>query len=289
MIQSKHMFLQGKASLFAVILLTTTTFIGAPGCRDTPDTPAAATTPPADSNQVANLSYQVLNVYPHDTTSYTEGLLMQDGELYESTGHTEEIPYTRSLFGSVDLKTGHIRVKAELDRNKYFGEGIVFLKGKVYQLTYKTRVGFLYDASTFKKIREFTYPSEQGWGLTTDGTYLIMSDSTPDLHYLDPETFKLVRTIRVMENNTPMDQVNELEYIHGYIYANRYTTNYILKIDPANGRVVGRLDCSSLAQQARNKYPGSMEMNGIAYDSVADKVYITGKLWPDIYAIRFPH
>jgi glutamine cyclotransferase len=243
----------------------------------------------AGGNRVAILSYQVLNVYPHDTTSYTEGLLIQDGALYESTGHTDEIPSTRSLFGPVDLKTGHIGVKAELDKKKYFGEGIVFLKGKVYQLTYKTRVGFVYDARTFKKLREFTYPSEQGWGMTTDGSYLIMSDSTPDIHYLDPSTFKLVRSIRVMENNTPMDQVNELEYINGYIYANRYGYDYILKIDPANGRVVGRLDLSSLSRQTRNKYRGSMEMNGIAYDSSADRVFITGKMWPDIYAIRFAH
>ncbi len=214
---------------------------------------------------------------------------MQGGELYESTGHTEEVPSSRSLFGTVDLNTGHIGVKAELDRNKYFGEGIAFLKGKVYQLTYKTKIGFIYDAKTFKKLGEFTYPSQQGWGMTTDGAYLIMSDSTPDLHYLDPATFKLVRSIKVMENNTPVDQVNELEYINGYIYANHYTKNDILKIDPANGRVVGKLDLSLLNAQALNKYHGSMEMNGIAYDSAVDKVYITGKLWPDIYAIRFSH
>ncbi|HEX9514506.1 MAG TPA: glutaminyl-peptide cyclotransferase [Puia sp.] len=265
-------------------------------CKDTSggipasgDNPAAGPESGEKNGPVALLPYQVLDVYPHDTTSYTEGLLVQDGELYESTGHTPEISYTRSLFGIVDRKTGHIGVKAELDKEKYFGEGIVFLKGKVYQLTYKTRVGFVYDAKTFKKLHEFTYPSEEGWGMTTDGTYLIMSDSTPDLHFLDPVSFKVVRSIKVMENNTPIDQVNELEYINGYIYANRYTKNYILKIDPANGKVVGRLDLSSLEAQTRNKYPGSMEMNGIAYDSAADKVYITGKLWPDIYAIRFPH
>jgi glutamine cyclotransferase len=254
---------------------------GFSSCRDTPgETPEASPASGngsgssgngagADSGRPPLLTYQVLNVYPHDTTSYTEGLLMQGGELYESTGH--------------------IGVKAELDRNKYFGEGIVFLKGRVYQLTYKTKVGFIYDAKTFKKLGEFTYPSKQGWGMTTDGTYLIMSDSTPDIHYLDPATFKLVRSIKVMENNTPVDQVNELEYINGYIYANRYTKNYILKIDPASGRVVGKLDLSSLNEQAHNKYHGSMEMNGIAYDSATDKVYVTGKLWPDIYTIRFPH
>ena len=282
----------GIASIFA-FALSLSLFSS---CKDTPgETPPAPLAPGTpdksgtNDGQTPQLSYQVLNVYPHDTTSYTEGLLMQDGELYESTGHTEGIDYTRSLFGIVDRKTGHIAVKAELDKDKYFGEGIVFLKGRVYQLTYKTRVGFVYDAKTFKKLQEFTYPSEEGWGMTTDGTYLIMSDSTPDLHFLDPVNFRVVKSIKVMENNTPIDQVNELEYINGYIYANRYTKNYILKIDPANGKVVGRLDLSSLEAQARNKYPGSMEMNGIAYDSAADKVYITGKLWPDIYAIRFPH
>lgn len=281
-----HTFLGRTRATAAAFLMGG--FILASGCRDTPGTPAAGNAA-EDSSRIAPLSYQLLNIYPHDTTSFTEGLLIHEGELYESTGYTDEIPYTRSLFGTVDLTTGHIRVKAELDKNKYFGEGIVFLKDKIYQLTYKTRVGFVYDAKTFSKQREFNYPSQQGWGLTTDGAYLIMSDSTPDLRYLDPETFRVVRSLRVTDNNTPVDQVNELEYIHGFIYANRYTTNYILKIDPSSGRVVGKLDLSSLEQQARNKYPGSMEMNGIAYDSVADKVYITGKLWPDIYVIRFPH
>lgn len=275
--------------LLARVLLLAGTIIGASACKNTPDTTATITQSGEDSTRVPSLSYQVLNIYPHDTTSFTEGLLMHGGELYESTGYTDEIPYTRSLFGTVDWKTGHIGVKAELDKNKYFGEGIVFLNGKVYQLTYKTRVGFIYDANTFKKLGDFTYPSAQGWGMTTDGAYLIMSDSTPDLRYLDPSNFKLVKSLRVKENNTPVDQVNELEYINGFIYANRYTKNYVLKIDPATGRVVGKLDLSSLAQQARNKYPGSLEMNGIAFDSAADKVYITGKLWPDIYAIRFPH
>lgn len=265
-------------------------------CRDEPanhtDNPAPGSSKndlAADSNRVTPLNYAVVNVYPHDTTSYTEGFLIHEGELYESTGHDSQIPSTRSLFGVVDLSTGKIRTKVELDKHKYFGEGIVFLNGKVFQLTYRTKVGFVYDDKTFKKLREFTYPSDQGWGMTTDGKYLIMSDSTPDLHYLDPEDFTLIKTIRVKENDIPVDQVNELEYIKGYIYANRYTENTILKIDPASGRVVGKMDLSSLDDAARNKYPGSMQMNGIAYDSVNDKIYVTGKLWPDIYEIRFPH
>jgi glutamine cyclotransferase len=267
-------------------------------CKNEPSEGSAATVAPANVAPATgtgiepaafSINFTVANIYPHDTTSFTEGLLVHNGELYESTGHTDEIPSSRSLFGVVDPLTGRIHVKAELDKNKYFGEGIVFLHGKVYQLTYKTRIGFVYDAATFKQLRQFTYPSEQGWGMTTDGTYLIMSDGTPDLHYLDPKNFNLIKTLRVTENGDPVDQVNELEFIKGYIYANRYTQNYILKIDPANGRVMGRLDLSSLDDQARIKYPASLQMNGIAYDSISDKIFVTGKLWPDIYEIRFPH
>jgi glutamine cyclotransferase len=260
-------------------------------CRSGPaDEPAATPSiAPATEPAAFTIHFTLANVYPHDTASFTEGLVVHNGELYESTGHTDEIPSSRSLFGVVDPLTGKIHVKAELDKSKYFGEGIVFLHGKVYQLTYKTRIGFVYDAASFKQLREFTYPSEQGWGMTTDGTYLIMSDSTPDLHYLDPQNFNLIKTLRITENGEPVDQVNELEYIDGYIYANRFTQNYILKIDPANGKVAGRLDLSSLDDQAHIKYPGSLQMNGIAYDSVSDKVFVTGKRWPDIYEIRFPH
>lgn len=236
-----------------------------------------------------NINYQVVNVYAHDTTSFTEGFLVHDGELYESTGHAAAAPSSRSLFGVVDLKTGKIRPKVELDKDKYFGEGIVFLNGKVYQLTYTTRIGFVYDAKTFKKLQEFTFPSEEGWGMTTDGAYLVMSDGTMDIHYLDPVNFTVVKTIKVTENNVPVEKINELEYIKGYIYANVYGKNTILKIDPANGKVTGKLDLGSLGNEARNKYAGALEMNGIAYDSVTDKIYVTGKEWPDIYEIQFPH
>jgi glutaminyl-peptide cyclotransferase len=248
---------------------------------------------PADSAGVIGnsepplINYSVIRSYPHDTTSFTEGLLVHDGDLYESTGYTEEYPKSRSLFGTVDLKTGKIQPKVEIDKKKYFGEGIVFLNGKVYQLTYKTKVGFIYDARSFKKTGEFTFPSAEGWGMTTDGTSLIMSDGTSNISYLDPNTFKLVKTLAVTDNNGPVDSINELELIHGFIYANRYLTNYILKIDPSTGKVVGKLDLSTLDNEAKNKYPESLQLNGIAYDSAAKKIYVTGKLWPNIYEIQF--
>ena len=247
-----------------------------------PDTQQTDATPPT-------INYSVVNAYPHDTTAYTEGFLIHDGQLYESTGHTDEIPSSRSLFGVVDLKTGKIQTKVEIDKNKYFGEGIVFQNGKVYQLTWKSKIGFIYDAKTFKKIGEFTFPSAEGWGMTTDGTYLIMSDGSSNISYLDPNNFKLVKIVGVTDNNGPVSNINELELINGYLYANKYQTNYILKIDPSSGKVLGRLDFTTLDNEAKNKYAESAEMNGIAYDSVAKKVYVTGKLWPNIYEVKFSY
>lgn len=235
------------------------------------------------------INYSVVQALPHDTSSFTEGLLVHDGQLYESIGTDTIMPRNRrSLFGVVDLKTGKISPKAELDRNKYFGEGIVFLNGKVYQLTYTTKIGFVYDAKTFKKLGTFTFPSKEGWGMTTDGTHLIMSDGTSNISYLDPDTFKLVKILGVTDNNGPVSNINELELINGFLYANQWQTSYILKIDPSSGKVVGKLDLSSLMDDARKKNRDSDSLNGIAYDSTTGKIYVTGKLWPNIYEIKFP-
>src|ERR1700734_2410906 len=144
-------------------------------------TVAADNTPPL-------ISYTVMKELPHDTSAYTEGFLFHNGQLYESTGTDNNMPDDRlSRFGIVDTTTGKIHTKVEIDRKKYFGEGIVFLNGKVYQLTYTTKVGFIYDAKTFQKLGEFTFPSKEGWGMTTDGKYLIMSDGTSNITYLDPD------------------------------------------------------------------------------------------------------
>jgi glutaminyl-peptide cyclotransferase len=231
-----------------------------------------------------NFSYS--NYYPHDTTSFTEGLLMHNGKLYESTGATRDLPQTKSLFGTVNLETGKIDIKVELDRNKYFGEGIVFLNEQVFQLTYKSRVGFVYDANTFKKIKEFTIPSKEGWGFTSNGTHLIMSDGTNKLTYLDPISLQVTKTLFVTENGQAKEKLNELEYINGFIYANIWMTNIIVKIDLNDGKVVGKLDLTPYAYEAKSIYPGALEMNGIAYDSVNQKILITGKLWPKIYELN---
>jgi glutamine cyclotransferase len=224
--------------------------------------------------------------YPHDTTSYTEGLAIDDGRLFESTGAVSNLPHTKSVLGIVDFTTGKLHPKVELDKIQYFGEGITFLNGKIFQLTYKNKVGFVYNAATFKKINEFTLPGEEGWGLTTDGVDLIMSDGTNKLTYINPDTLQATRTILVTENGWAKYRLNDLEYIKGYIYANTYGKNTISKIDPQSGKIVGQLDLSSLAYDAKRRFPRALEMNGIAHDPVTNKIYLTGKFWPKIYVIR---
>ncbi len=265
-------------------------FVMLSGCGN--DKKGAAARKSAEANKIygpapAILNYEVVKAYPHDTTAFTEGLLFHEGKLYESTGSPAELPQTKSQIGIVDLNTGRLEVKAELDRSKYFGEGIVILQDRVYQLTYLGKVGFVYDLSTFEKVEEFNFPSEEGWGMTTDGTHLIMSDGTSRLTYLDPKTYSTERIVGVYDNNGPLNNINELEFIRGYIYANVYTTNTIVKIDPKSGRVVSKLYLNALAKEAKAEYPGSLELNGIAYDAATDKVYVTGKLWPYIYEIQF--
>jgi glutaminyl-peptide cyclotransferase len=235
------------------------------------------------------INYAVTTTYPHDTTAYTEGFLVHEGKLFESTGATDNLPQTRSLFGQLDLATGLIQTKVQLDGKKYFGEGIVFFGGRVYQLTYLTKIGFVYDAKTFQKTGEFTFPSQEGWGMTTDGHSLVMSDGTDTLTWLDPVTFGTVKKLAVSDKLGPVRRLNELEFINGYLYANVYGSDYIMKIDPASGMAIGKLDLSSINSEAKNIYAGSMEMNGIAYDSASGKVYVTGKMWPKVYEISFPH
>lgn len=236
-------------------------------------------------NTIPIIHYKYIKSYPHDTTSFTEGFVIYNGELYESTGATSDLSQTRSLFGVVDLLTGKIDVKVEIDRLKYFGEGMAFLNGKVYLLTYKSKVGFIYDHRTFKKVGEFTIPSKEGWGLTANGKELIMSDGTNILTYLDPIDLHVIKQLSVTENGSAKFNLNELEYFNNNIYANIWSTNKIVKIDPNDGKIVGEFDLTPFASEAKSIYPGSLEMNGIAYDSAVDRVFVTGKLWPKIYEI----
>jgi glutaminyl-peptide cyclotransferase len=228
------------------------------------------------------IKYEEVDYFLHDTSLFTEGLLIHDGQLFESTGSPEK--GRKSLIGINDLKTGHFIKKVELAQDSLFGEGIVFFKDKLYQLTYKNHIGFIYDGATYKKIGQFPIKKE-GWGLTTDGKAVIMSDGTDTLNYLDPDNLTTYKKLPVTENGRRRDSLNELEYIRGYLYANIWLTNNIVKIDPANGKIVGKLDLSTLAFKAALTTGGDA-LNGIAYDSTTAYMYVTGKLWPHIHQLK---
>lgn len=243
--------------------------------------------PPESAPSTPLIPYVTKAIYAHDTSLFTEGLVFYNGLLYESGGAPTEYPFTRSVIGVSDLTSGNFTPKIEIDRSEYFGEGIVFLNNKLYQLTYKNQKGFVYDATTFKKIDEFTYANTEGWGITTDGKNIIMSDGTEYLTFLDPGTYKPARTLRVIENGMIRDSLNELEYINGFIYANIWGRPEIVKIDAASGEVIAKLNLNSIVNAVTARKPGSQEMNGIAYDAATGKVLITGKLWPSVYEIDF--
>jgi glutaminyl-peptide cyclotransferase len=234
----------------------------------------------AQADSTPSINYKVKGTWPHDTEAFTQGLVVHNGVLYESTGQEG-----KSWIGIVDVKTGQPDKKVTLD-DKYFGEGITILNNKVYQLTWTTRVGFVYDLKTFKKLREFTQPLSQGWGITHDSTNLIASEGTDKLIFLDTATLKPVRTLSVTDANGPVTKLNELEYVDGFIYANIWETNWIVKIDPSNGKVVGKLDLSGLAQNASLRNPDANVLNGIAYHHGTKLFLVTGKYWPSIYIVQ---
>jgi glutaminyl-peptide cyclotransferase len=258
------------------------------GCSNNNETPVKLAIPEKTEEFVSDINYTLITKLPHDTVSFTEGFLFYDNLLFESTGSPENLPQTKSVFGIVDLKTGKINKKAELDK-MYFGEGIAILNDKLYQLTYKNHIGFVYNTKSFKQLGRFNFENEEGWGLTTDGKSIIMSDGSNILTYMDPETLKPTKKLMVSNGGYAEDYLNELEYINGFIYANIWTKNYIVKIDPETGKVTGLLNLSSLVDDAKKFNPKAEVLNGIAFDSISDKIYITGKLWSNIYQIDFPH
>ncbi len=228
----------------------------------------------------SKMKYKLINTYTHDTRSYTQGLVYdsKEGLLFEGTGN-----YTESRL--IKIKVGEDQPEKMIDiGDQYFGEGITLRNDTIYQLTYKRKKGFYYDRD-FNKIGEFTYPSE-GWGLTHNEDYLIMSDGSANLFFMDPQTFKIAKTIQVFGDKGPLHNINELEYVNGIIYANIYTTKYIAKIDATSGQLLALINMEGLLDEIEIKENIDV-LNGIAFNSQFQSFYVTGKWWPKLFEVRF--
>lgn len=231
------------------------------------------------------LNAALIAEYPHDTSAFTEGLQVHDGKLYEGTGEEGS-----SFIQISDIKTGKVEKKYPID-SKLFGEGINVFKGKLYQLTYQNNIAFMYDLKDLSKP-EKTFPwLGEGWGMTNNGSELIISDggASGNLYFVNPETFKTSHIVQVVDNNGPVRYVNELEYIDGFIYANVWGSTHLIKIDPSNGHVIGKIETADMLRSFYASYKiEQMDnvLNGIAYDSTKKKIYITGKNWPKLFEIR---
>ena len=267
----------------ALLLPVLTSLAIACGASAPPETPPAQAATRAPAPLVAQgperLGYQIIKSYPHDTGAFTQGLTIADGHLYEGTGLHGESSLRR-----VDLQTGAALQRIELP-NQYFGEGIAVVGDRIYQITYKTGVGFVYDRKTFEKLREFKYDGE-GWGLTYDGQHLIMSDSTDTLRFWDTETLKEVKRLRVRDGDQSIKAINEMEYVDGAIYGNVWMEERIARIDPKTGQVTAWIDMSNLLT-ATERSRGVDVLNGIAHDPKTGNFLITGKLWPWVFEVKF--
>ena len=232
----------------------------------------------------AYYSYKIIATYPHDANAFTQGLEFYKGDLYESTGQ-----YGESTIRKVDLKTGKVLKSASIDK-KYFGEGITIFNDKIHQLTWQSDIGFIYDVNSFKKEGSFTYgKSREGWGLTHDNTYLIKSDGSKKLWFLDPNSHKEIKFVEAYTNKIStsknISMLNELEYIKGKVYANVWQKNFILIINPKDGTIEGVVDLSGLQKQAGQQGLNNV-LNGIAYNPETDKLYVTGKRWNKLFEIK---
>ena len=229
------------------------------------------------------IGYNIVNVYPHDTTSYTQGLQLYKGKMYEGTGD-----YERSALMITDYKTGKIEKKHPVGTKQIFGEGITIFNNKLYQLTWQNNIVYVYDVNnTDKAEKTFTWPYA-GWGITHNGTDLIISDGSANLYFVNAADFKVKKRITVTEDGVPMDRLNELEFIDGFVYANVYQDDFILKINPADGKVTGKISLPGIIEKYAPGYipePEDEVLNGIAYDSASKKLFITGKRWPKLFEI----
>jgi glutamine cyclotransferase len=237
-------------------------------------TPRALT----QADEVPIYTYEVVNSWPHLSTHFTQGLVYHDGHLYESTGQ-----YGSSLLCRLELKTGKVQKRVDVAR-EFFAEGMTIFGDKIYQLTWQAHKGFVYDLKNFERLSEFSYEGE-GWGLTNDGHSLLMSDGTNKIRFIDPISFRVVRSVEVFDHNQPLMELNELEYIKGEIYANIWHTDKIVRIDPANGKILAWIDLAGLRRPEDNSDEDNV-LNGIAYDEKNDRLFVTGKRWSRMYEIR---
>lgn len=223
-------------------------------------------------------TYRVIKTYNHDAQAYTQGLFIHKGFIYEGTGQQGE-----STLRKVELETGKVLQSNNLSQ-EYFGEGIALLDGKIYQLTWTSGIGFIYDSESFKQLGTFNYTT-QGWGLTTNGLELIMSDGSNIIYFMNPNGFAEIRRIEVFDNYGPIRNLNELEYIDGKIWANVFTTNRVVVIDPKSGAVISDIDFSKILKDS-DRTGNEDVLNGIAYDSASKRIFVTGKDWPKLYEVE---
>jgi glutamine cyclotransferase len=243
------------------------------------DTPGVESQqPPPLADQVPVYTYEVVQSWPHDPQAFTQGLVIYDGVLYESAGL-----YGQSTLRRVELESGKVKKKTKLE-NTVFAEGLTLLGDRLYQLSWTNQKGFIYAVKDFTKLGEFAYDGE-GWGLATDGTQLILSDGSNSLRFLEPTTGKLVRMVTVMDGHQAIRELNELEFVKGEVWANIWHTDRIARIDPASGKVLGWIDLSGLLPSARQQNAENV-LNGIAYDTKNDRIFVTGKRWSRIFEIR---
>ena len=257
----------GNATLRFMRLFLAATFLAAAACS-----------PATEAGGIPEYTYQIVHTYPHDPTAFTEGLFYLNGFLYESTG----LEYQSSI-RKVKLETGEVVQKRDLSGD-YFGEGIINWKDKLYQLTWRTEIGFIYDLAAFAPKGDFRYPGE-GWAMTQDGKRIIIDDGTPQIRLWDPETLKETGRLTVTANGVPVPKLNELEWVKGEIYANIWETDRIARIDPKTGNVVGWIDCTGLLSPADRNSETDV-LNGIAYDAEHDRLFVTGKNWPKLFEIK---
>ncbi|MBX9891764.1 MAG: glutaminyl-peptide cyclotransferase [Chitinophagaceae bacterium] len=231
-------------------------------------------------NIPANLPYTIVNVYPHDTAAYTQGLEFHNGFLYEGTGLNGE-----SFLRKAELSSSKTLQRIDLAK-EYFGEGITVFNNKIYQLTWQNHKVFVYELKTFKKIKELDWAYE-GWGLSNNGKQLIITTGSNNVYFVNPENLQIEKTLSVYDNNGPLANLNEPELVNGALYANVYQTDHIVRIDTASGAVTAQLDLSNILEKNNQPiYPNRDYLNGIAYDSGKQVLYVTGKKWPALFALK---